>query len=117
MGTFIPAEAAEEGKGKTGVVKQPKKRGSHPLALRKRVSERSLQKQSRQRHALFVINAITMFLFVGAALGWGPMQLMVRDKGEHDHHRARSRKRWQVLFTCVFAFCSYFLVGNQWILF
>ena len=41
------------------------------------VSERTLAKQRRRRQALLVINVLTTFLFTGAMLGLGPMQLMV----------------------------------------
>ena len=37
------------------------------------------QKQQRDRRCLFVFNVLTTFLFVGATLGWGPMQLLVSD--------------------------------------
>ena len=37
-----------------------------------------VQRQIRTRNYLYVFNVLTTFLFVGATLGWGPMQLMVR---------------------------------------
>ena len=33
---------------------------------------------TQNRKILYVLNILTTFLFVGASLGWGPMQLMVR---------------------------------------
>ena len=33
---------------------------------------------TQNRKVLYVLNILTTFLFVGASLGWGPMQLMVR---------------------------------------
>jgi hypothetical protein len=56
---------------------QPNKRKLHPHALKKRVSAQTLNRQRRQRRALFITNTLTTFLFVGASLGWGPMQQMV----------------------------------------
>ena len=35
-------------------------------------------KAPQNRKILYVLNILTTFLFVGASLGWGPMQLMVR---------------------------------------
>jgi hypothetical protein len=51
----------------------------HPHAFKKRTSHSTQQKQSRQRFILFLLSCLTTFFFVGAALAFGPMQLMVGD--------------------------------------
>jgi hypothetical protein len=50
----------------------------HPHGLRKGKSRAEEQKEQRDRMILFVCSCLTTFLFVGAMLGWGQMQLMVR---------------------------------------
>jgi hypothetical protein len=90
----------------------PKNR--HPHALKKRLSQRTLDRQRRQRKALFVVNALTTLLFVGASLGWGPMQLMVCTKRNYERNIPTASIDPQQSLKPSFQIST---DGNQWIFF
>ncbi len=60
-----------------GISSTTKRSQSPPHALERSFSECTRSEQRRNRQILFACNVLTSFLYVGATLGWGPMQLMV----------------------------------------
>ena len=78
MGTTVTAPAETPTDKSSSQERQHRRSEGRPRVSKRGTYYTKLKRQSRQRLVLFILYSVATFFFVGAALAFGPMQLMVR---------------------------------------